>query len=374
MQVNHHRKRLFEPTVKARLLQTNISTLLGKKALSMLQIAHFSSQLAGLLRAGLPLQLALELVAKTHSNTTMGAIAGDLANRLMSGSTLSNAMACHQQSFDSPYRQMIALGEKTATLIEMLEKQAETKKRFSEQFSALRAALSYPIAVLFIAVALTVGLLITVVPTFSQLFTDFGAPLPGPTQFVIRLSAYCQQYGLITLIGILIFLIFLKLMKKMERWRLLIANIFNYFPIFGKLKLDVAIATWLRTLNCLLQSRLTLIDSLEAMKNNTGHFLIDKVTQRLPISIRAGASLSKAMSGNTIFPKHLINLIGVAEHAVALDTVLKAAAESLELQTKNKIKALTGLVEPLIVSIVGLSVGLIIFSLYLPIIQMGNMI
>jgi type IV pilus assembly protein PilC len=338
-------------------------------------VTQFSRQLASLLQAGLPLLPALELIARSHARAAVKRVVGALAREIARGVRFSAALESYPQSFGALYCQLVLLGEATGSLNVVLARLADDRERAAAQIAKLRAALTYPVCVLLLAIAITAGLMIFVVPAFKQIFDGVGAQLPAPTRVVLALSDWTSRLALpaaVCLVGTAYGLTWAMrrysgLRLKLDRWLL-------RAPLAGVLLTHLAVARWSRALGTLLRAGTPLADAFEALTRATGNRVFDRATREIGARLRRGQRLATAMQACACFPAEVVQPIAVAEETGALDTMLTDLATLYERQADERIAALASLAEPLIIAILGLLVGALVVAMYLPIIEMGNVI
>jgi len=338
-------------------------------------VTQFSRQLAGLLHAGLPLLQALELIANSHTRPAMKRIVGTIAADISIGMHFSVALKRYPRSFSTLYCQLLRLGEASGSLAAVLTRLADERERSAAQHAKLRGALTYPVCVLLLALAITAALMVFVIPTFKQIFDGVGAQLPAPTRVVLALSEIASRYALpgavALLVGAALFQAGLRRYPGLRSWldRQLLKP-----PVIGALLTQLAVTRWSRALATLLQAGTPLADSFEALAQASGNRIFDAATRQIGVRIRQGHRLAAAMEGCDCFPGDIVQAIAVAEETGALDVMLADLATLHDRQVDERIAALSSLAEPLIIIVLGLLVGGLVVAMYLPIIQMGNVI
>ncbi|MDR6446155.1 type IV pilus assembly protein PilC [Paraburkholderia terricola] len=340
-------------------------------------VTLFTRQLASLLRAGLPLAPALELLAQAQTSRRQGMprIIGALARDITGGLRFSAALQRHPAQFNALYCQLVEVGEAAGALAAVLARIADDRERAAAQRAKVRAALTYPLAILLLALAITAALLIWVVPTFKQIFDGFGAKLPAPTQFVLALSAGAARWS-IPVIAMLFAAssAMTFLLRTSEAARLRFARSSLKIPVAGPLLGTLCAARWSRALGTLLSAGTPLADAFDSLTHATGNAFFDRATVEIAARLRRGERLAAAMRAAHCFPPEIVQPVAVAEESGALDTMLLDVAALADRQVDEKIGTLASLCEPVVIIVLGALVGGLVIAMYLPIIQLGNVV
>ncbi|MGF6598998.1 type IV pilus assembly protein PilC [Paraburkholderia sp. GAS448] len=343
-----------------------------------IEVTSFTRQLASLLRAGLPLAPALELLAQSSGRRDgrgMSRIVGALARDITSGLHFSDALARHPTQFNSLYCQLIRVGEASGALATVLARVADDRERAAAQRAKVRAALTYPAAILLLALAITAALLVWVVPTFQQIFDGFGAKLPVPTQLVIALSAGVARWSVPTLACIVMtVLVTAYVLRRSDTARKSFARFSLRLPIAGALLTTLCAARWSRALGTLLSAGTPLTDAFDSLTHATGNAFFDSATVDIGARLRRGERLAAAMRATRCFPAEIVQPVAVAEESGALAAMLNDVASLGDRQVDEKIGTLASLCEPLVIVVLGGLVGGLVIAMYLPIIQLGNVV
>jgi type IV pilus assembly protein PilC len=340
-------------------------------------VTLFTRQLASLLRAGLPLAPALDLLAQAQSAKRQGMprIVGALARDITAGLRFSAALQQHPAQFNALYCQLVEVGEAAGALASVLARIADDRERAAAQRAKVRAALTYPVAILLLAIAITSALLVWVVPTFKQIFDGFGAKLPAPTQFVLALSSGAAHWSIPAFA--LIFALSSAvtfLLRRSENARIRFARISLRMPVAGPLLGTLCAARWSRALGTLLSAGTPLADAFDSLTHATGNAFFDRATVDIAARLRRGERLAAAMRAARCFPPEVVQPVAVAEESGALDTMLIDVASLADRQVDEKIGTLSSLCEPLVIVVLGTLVGGLVIAMYLPIIQLGNVV
>ena len=338
------------------------------------EIGVFTRQLAGLLRAGLPLAGALEMLGNADGRDGLPRIVRSLARDITRGVPFSAALARHP-AFGALYCQLVAVGEVAGALPTVLARLADDRERASAQRAKLRAALAYPAMVLLLSLAITAGLLIGVVPTFKTIFDGFGAALPAPTRFVLALSGAVARHGVpFIAMCACAAVIVARWMTRSAQAREGADRIALRLPIAGPLLRSLAVARWSRALGTLLSAGTPLSDAFDSLSHATGNRVFDLATVDIALRLRNGERLAAAMRAVGCFPQDVVQPIAVAEESGSLDTMLLDLAALADRQVDERIGAFAGLCEPLVITVLGALVGGLVIAMYLPIIQLGNVV
>ncbi|MGN8133850.1 type II secretion system F family protein [Paraburkholderia sp. 22099] len=340
-------------------------------------VTLFTRQLASLLRAGLPLAPALDLLAQAQTSRRQGMprIIGALARDITGGLRFSAALQRHPAQFNALYCQLVEVGEAAGALAAVLARIADDRERAAAQRAKVRAALTYPLAILLLALAITAALLIWVVPTFKQIFDGFGAKLPAPTQFVLALSAGAARWSIPVIVMLFAASSAMTfLLRTSEAARLRFARSSLKIPVAGPLLGTLCAARWSRALGTLLSAGTPLADAFDSLTHATGNAFFDRATVEIAARLRRGERLAAAMRAAHCFPPEIVQPVAVAEESGALDTMLLDVAALADRQVDEKIGTLASLCEPLVIIVLGALVGGLVIAMYLPIIQLGNVV
>jgi type IV pilus assembly protein PilC len=340
-------------------------------------ITLFTRQLASLLRAGLPLAPALDLLAQGETSRRQGMprIIGTLARDITGGLRFSAALQRHPAQFNALYCQLVEVGEAAGALAAVLARIADDRERTAAQRAKVRAALTYPVAILVLAMAITAALLVWVVPTFKQIFDGFGARLPAPTQFVLALSSGVARWSVPACAAMFAAGSAVTfLLRHSEAARIRTARVSLTIPVAGPLLRTLCAARWSRALGTLLSAGTPLADAFDSLTHATGNAFFDRATVEIAARLRRGERLAAAMRATHCFPSEVVQPIAVAEESGALDTMLIDVASLADRQVDEKIGTLSSLCEPVVIIVLGALVGGLVIAMYLPIIQLGNVV
>lgn len=359
--------------VKKLKRKTKLLASLNKKTIKPADIATFSRQLATMIAAGIPLVQSLDIVAKGLDNPTLAELVTTIKKTVESGSPFAEALSKHPKYFDSLFCNLIDAGEQSGTLDVMLERIATYREKTESVKKKIRKALSYPIAVLVIAFAVTTILMVKVIPEFETLFSSVGGELPGFTQTVIHISEFFQSYWYVIVIGLIILITtFILGRKRSEKFRRLSDTAFLKIPIFGKLLQKAAIARFCRTLATTFAAGMPLVNALNVSSKAAGNLAFQQAIIEIKDSVSSGDQFHYAMNATKRFPNMIVQMSAIGEESGELDAMMNKAASIFEEDVDTTVDSLSSLLEPAIMAILGVLVGGLVIAMYLPIFQMGQ--
>jgi len=347
----------------------------GGGTITPLDIAIFSRQLATMLSAGIPLVQSFEIVGSGHENAAMQKLIMAIKGDVEGGSSLTEALAKHPLYFDDLFLNLVEAGEQAGALETLLDKIATYKEKTEALKKKIKKALTYPAAVLVVAFVVTAILLIFVIPAFEDLFKGFGADLPTFTRMVIDLSVFVREKGWYIAImmgaGVGSFLYFKKRSRAMRHW---LDRLSLKVPIIGPILKKAAIARYARTLSTMFSAGVPLVEALESVAGATGNIVYEVGVLEMRDEVATGQRLQQAMENTDLFPNMVIQMIAVGEESGSLDDMSSKVADFYEEDVDNAVDNLSSLLEPLIMSILGVLVGGLVVAMYLPIFKMGSVI
>jgi type IV pilus assembly protein PilC len=353
--------------------QSNMMKSGGK--VKALDIAVFSRQLATMLAAGIPLVQGFEIIGAGHEKPAMQRLILDIKSDVEGGTSLHEALAKHPLYFDDLYINLVEAGEQAGALEGLLDKIASYKEKTEALKKKVTKALFYPAAVLVVAVIVTVILLIFVIPQFEALFKGFGADLPAFTQMVINLSRFVQSNGIYILaVVIAIFWTFFYFKKRSKKMREFLDRAALKMPIIGPILNKAAIARFARTLSTMFAAGVPLVEALESVAGATGNIVYENAVMRMRDEVATGQRLQRAMETTELFPNMVVQMIAVGEESGSLDTMSGKVATFYEAEVDNAVDAMSSLLEPLIMVILGVLVGGLVIAMYLPIFKLGAVV
>lgn len=350
-------------------------SLLGSSKIKSDDIAVFTRQMATMMKAGVPLMRAFEIVAEGLDKKKMTEVVLQLKNNVSGGGSFGSALREHPKYFDDLYCSLIESGEQAGALETMLDRVAIYKEKSESVKKKVRGAMKYPITVLAVAAIVTVILLIKVVPTFATMFANFGADLPVPTQVVVNMSEWLQSNGIIAFIVFLATMIgFQQALQRSTKFKHFIQKLSIKLPVFGPILYQSAMARYARTLSTTFAAGVPLVQALESAAGASGNIVYETAIMRVKNDVETGSELAASMKATDVFPSMLIQMVSIGEQSGALDDMLGKAANIYEEEVDTLVDGLTSMMEPLIMAILGVVVGGLVVSMYLPIFQMGSVI
>ncbi|MHA7880960.1 MAG: type II secretion system F family protein [Saccharospirillum sp.] len=349
-------------------------SLFGQK-IGSADITLFTRQMATMMKAGVPLMRAFEIVAEGLENKKMAELVLQLKNSVASGGTFAAALREHPKYFDDLYCSLVDSGEQAGALETMLDRVALYKEKSESLKRKVKSALKYPITVIVIAIIITVILLTKVVPVFGEMFSSFGADLPLPTLVVVNMSDWMVENGLIAgaialAAGILIQQSMQRSAKVRNGWQRLSVKL----PIFGPILYQAAMARYARTLSTTFAAGVPLVNALDSAAGASGNIVYETAIRSVRREVEAGTELATSMRGQDLFPPMLLQMVAIGEQSGSLDDMLGKAAIIYEEEVDTMVDGLTSMMEPLIMSVLGILVGGLVVSMYLPIFQMGQVV
>ena len=347
----------------------------GKKIIPA-DIAVFSRQLATMMKAGVPLVQAFDIVGQGHSNPSMSELIFKIKNSVEGGNTLAAAMAEHPLYFDDLFVNLVDAGEQSGALEELLDKVATYKEKTEALKSKIKKALTYPISVLVVALIVTVILLVFVVPTFSSMFAGFGADLPAFTQMVVEMSDFMIADGWIDgLILVSIIVTISQLKKRSKKFNENLDKMFLKLPIISGLTHSSAVARFSRTLATMFSAGVPLVDAMVSVAGASGNVVYKRAILNIRDEIAQGTTLQASLSQSPdLFPNMLIQMVSIGEESGALDSMLSKVADYYEAAVDDAVDNLTTLMEPLIMSFLAVVIGGLVIAMYLPVFKMGEVV
>ncbi|AEV25719.1 type II secretion system F family protein [Azospira sp. APE16] len=338
-------------------------------------ITLFTRQLATMMKSGVPLLQAFDIVGKGHSNPAVGKLLLDIKADVETGSALNQAFRKYPLYFDSLFCNLIGAGEQAGILDTLLDRLAIYKEKILAVKSKIKSALFYPIAVIVVAFCITAVIMIFVIPAFKEVFKSFGADLPAPTLVVIAISDFFVAYWYL-IFGILgggIYS-FLESWKRSEAVQIAMDKALLRMPIFGPLIRKSVIARWTRTLATMFAAGVPLVEALDSVGGASGNHVYKMATRQIQSEVSTGTSLTNSMQNVNLFPNMVIQMVAIGEESGALDSMLSKVADFFEAEVDDSVAALSSLMEPIIMVILGVLIGGMVVAMYLPIFKMGSVV
>ncbi|HKK55893.1 type II secretion system F family protein, partial [Marinobacter sp.] len=347
----------------------------GSKKVTPFDIALFTRQMATMMKAGVPLVQSFDIVTDGLENQGLRELVSAVRNDVASGTSFANALRRHPKHFDDLYCNLVDSGEKAGALEQMLDRIAMYLEKTETLKKKVKKAMTYPIAVVVVAIVVTAILLVKVVPQFESLFQGFGADLPVFTQFIISVSEWLQQWWFIVLLGIVatIFL-FKEAKKRSDSFSDLVDKYVLKLPIIGEILDKSAVAKFGRVLSTTFASGVPLVDALESVAGATGNAIYRDAVLKIRDDVSSGTQLQMSMKTTGVFPVMAVQLTAIGEESGNLDEMLEKVADHYESVVDDMVDNLTALMEPMIMAVLGVLIGGLIIGMYLPIFQMGQVV
>jgi type IV pilus assembly protein PilC len=346
----------------------------GKKVTEK-DLALFTRQLATMMKAGVPLLQAFDIVGKGHANPAVSKLVLDLRADIETGTSLNMAFRKYPLYFDPLFCNLVAAGEQAGILEDLLTRLAIYKEKTLAIKGKIKSALTYPIAVLGVAFIVTAVIMIWVVPAFKEVFSSFGADLPAPTVFVMTLSEYFVKYWYIifgTLFGALYF--FFQSWRRSEKMQASMDRLLLKVPVFGDVIRKATVARWTRTLSTMFAAGVPLVESLDSVGGAAGNRVYMEATKKIQTEVSTGTSLTVAMQNADVFPSMVTQMVAIGEESGALDAMLGKVADFYEEEVDEAVAQLSSLMEPMIMVVLGVLIGGLVVAMYLPIFKLGSVV
>ena len=336
-------------------------------------ITLFTRQLATMLKAGVPLLQAFDIVGKGHSNAAVQKLLMAIKTEVESGSSLKQAFEKHPLYFDTLFCNLIGAGEQAGILDSLLDRLATYKEKTQAIKGKIKSALFYPIAIIAVAFIITAIIMIFVIPAFKTVFASFGADLPGPTLVVMAISDFFVKYWylIFSVVGGGIYGFFYA-WKRSKAVQILMDRVMLRAPIFGDLVRKATIARWTRTLATMFAAGVPLVEALDSVAGAAGNHEYFVATKKIQSEVSTGSSLVVSMQNVDLFPNMVLQMVAIGEEAGSLDGMLSKVADFFEAEVDDAVEALSSLMEPLIMVVLGTLIGGMVVAMYLPIFKMGQ--
>lgn len=346
-----------------------------KRRITQEDITVFTRQLATMMKAGLPLMQAFEIVARGHSNPSMTEMLMQVRSDVEQGSALGKSFSKYPKYFDRFYCNLVSAGESGGVLESLLDKLAVYKEKTQAIKKKVKTALTYPIAIIVVAIALIFIMMMFVLPAFKEVYANMGAELPGLTQLVMNLSDLFVDYGWIMIILLIVSAFGLyKLHEKSPTFQKRIDALILRLPVFGTIVRKATIARWARTTSTLFAAGVPLVEVLDSVAGASGNILYEEATQDIRAKVTQGLSLTSSMQSTDMFPNMVIQMAAIGEESGSLDDMLNKAAEFYEDEVDNSVTRLSHLMEPIIMVVLGSLIGILLIAMYLPLFNLGNVV
>jgi type IV pilus assembly protein PilC len=358
-----------------RIRKLKRQTFRGGGRVNEKDITFFTRQLATMLKAGVPLLQAFEIVARGHRNPRFSRLMMDIKGRVEAGSSLSQAFREHPAQFDALYCNLVHAGETAGMLDGILERLATYKEKILALKSKIKSAMFYPISVIAVAIIVVWIIMIWVIPAFKSVFKGFGADLPAPTLIVMAISDFFVAYWwLMAAIIIGTVFGFFFLLRRSAAFRYAVDRISLKLPIIGGILEKATIARWTRTLATMFAAGVPLVESLDAVAGASANAVYVAGTRKIQNEVSTGTSLTNAMHNTGLFPSMVLQMTQIGEESGSLDGMLSKVADFYEREVDDAVTALTSLLEPIIIVFLGVVIGGLVVAMYLPIFKLGSVV
>ena len=347
----------------------------GGSSIKQRDVAVFTRQLATMMKAGVPLLQAFDIVGRGATNPRLTKLLNDIRTDVETGTSLSVAFRKHPMQFNALYCNLVEAGEQGGILEQLLERLAIYEEKTMQLKQKIKSALIYPIAVLVVAFVVLTIIMLFVIPSFKEVFTSFGAELPAPTLAVMWLSEQFVKYWWL-LFGVMIGggYFFLQTWRRSEKMQMAMDRLFMRLPIFGDLIRKAVLARWTRTLSTMFGAGVPLVEALDSVGGASGNAVYLQATEQIQKEVSTGTALTMAMQNTGVFPTMVLQMTSIGEESGSLDHMLAKAAEFYEEEVDEMVKGLSSLMEPFIIVILGTLIGGIVVSMYLPIFKLGAVV
>ena len=336
-------------------------------------ITFFTRQLATMMKSGVPLLQAFDIVGKGHSNPAVARLLMDIKNEVETGNSLNAAFRKYPLHFDALFCNLVGAGEQAGILDSLLDRLATYKEKILAIKSKIKAALFYPVSIIVVAFIITAIIMIFVIPAFKDLFSNFGADLPAPTLFVMAISDVFVKWwwAIFGGAGFGVWFFFYT-WKRSVKMQIVMDRLILKVPVFGPLVRKATIARWTRTLSTMFAAGVPLVEALESVAGAAGNHVYYEATKRIQKEVSTGVSLTGSMTNVNVFPNMVLQMVSIGEESGALDGMLSKVADFFEQEVDDAVDALSSLMEPMIMVVLGVLIGGMVIAMYLPIFKMGQ--
>jgi type IV pilus assembly protein PilC len=338
-------------------------------------ITLFTRQLATMLKSGVPLLQSFDIVSKGHNNPSVSRLLNDIKLDVETGSSLEQSFRKFPLYFDDLYCNLIAAGEAAGILDAVLDRLATYKEKILGIKSKIKGAMFYPTTVIAVAFVITAVIMVFVVPAFKSLFSSFGADLPAPTLFLMSVSDFFVAYWWLIFGGIggglYTFFYFLKRSRKLQH---VVDRLVLRIPVFGELIRKATIARWSRTLATMFAAGVPLVEAFDSVAGASGNIIYSDATKKIQREVSQGGTLTVSMQNTEVFPSMVLQMVAIGEEAGSLDSMLSKVADFYESEVDDAVEALSSLMEPMIMVVLGVLIGGMVIAMYLPIFKMGSVV
>ena len=336
-------------------------------------ITFFTRQLATMMKSGVPLLQAFDIVGKGHSNPAVARLLMDIKNEVETGNSLNAAFRKYPLHFDALFCNLVGAGEQAGILDSLLDRLATYKEKILAIKSKIKAALFYPVSIIVVAFIITAIIMIFVIPAFKDLFSNFGADLPAPTLLVMAISEVFVKWwwAIFGGVGFGVWFFFYT-WKRSVKMQIVMDRLTLKVPVFGPLVRKATIARWTRTLSTMFAAGVPLVEALDSVAGAAGNHVYYEATKKIQQDVSTGVSLTSAMTNVNVFPNMVLQMVSIGEESGALDGMLGKVADFFEQEVDDAVEALSSLMEPMIMVVLGVLIGGMVIAMYLPIFKMGQ--
>jgi type IV pilus assembly protein PilC len=345
---------------------SSINLSFGRKKIKKVHISRFTRQFATMIGAGLPMVQCLEILSQQSDSAGMRKVIAQVKESVQAGTTLAEALSRHKKTFDDLYVNMVDAGEIGGALDSILIRLAVYREKADALVRKVRGAMIYPAVILLVAIGVTTLMLTYIVPIFAKMFAGVGAELPGPTKFVLGLSHFLRSNFLTGLIFLALLVVGFRFYVRTDNGKLTIDKLLLRFPMIGDLLRKSAISRFTRTLGTLISSGVSILDALDITAKTAGNKVIQNAIKKSVLSIAEGETITQPLKDSGVFPPMVTQMISVGEKTGGLDDMLSKIADFYEEEVDAAVSALTSIIEPVIIIFLGVVVGGILISMYLP--------
>ena len=348
--------------------------LKGKGSVKLDELVILSRQLATMIDSGIPVVSALDILSEQSDSPVLKNTLSEIRDSVNTGSSLSDAMSKHSGVFSTFFVSMVRAGESSGTLDDILDRVASYLEKTNALQKKIKSALIYPAVVSFMALAITLVMILKVIPVFKDIFAGFGAKLPGPTQFLINLSDFMTGHFIMFVAILVTIFVLIKWYMSTDAGKLNIDRLKLKAPVFGPLFKKVAISKFSRTLSTLIQSGVPILAALEIVAKTADNLVVEKAVYSVKNNVREGESVAAPLAKSGIFPPMVTRMVSVGEKSGELEKMLVKIADFFDEQVDTSVEGLTSMIEPLIIAFLGIIIGGIVLCMFLPIFKISTII
>ncbi len=352
---------------------TKIKRVRATGSVTEKDITLFTRQLATMLKSGVPLLQAFDIVGKGHSNRAVGKLLMDIKTDVETGSNLASAFRKYPLYFDALFCNLVSAGEAAGILDSLLDRLATYKEKIQAIKGKIKSALFYPVSIIVVAFGITAVIMIFVIPAFKELFSGFGATLPTPTLIVMEISDFFVAYwwAIFGTVGGSFYGFFFAWKRSIPMQRVM-DRLLLKMPVFGDVIRKATIARWSRTLSTMFAAGVPLVEALDSVAGAAGNYVYFEATKKIQLEVTTGNALASSMENTNVFPSMVIQMVSIGEESGALDSMLSKVADFFEGEVDDAVAAISSLMEPVIMVVLGTLIGSMVVAMYLPIFKMGQ--